>query len=78
MSAAPSPNVNSMSGLQYTNLPSDISGEDVLIELALDVNWTLSRAADTIWRQLNTELWERTHNPWAVLPTVSGPFRVTV
>lgn len=62
-----------MSNLQYTNLPSDTSGEDVLIELALDVNWTLSRAADTLWRQLNPELWERTHNPWAVLQTVSGP-----
>ncbi len=61
-----------MSNLQYTNLPSDTSGEDVLVELALDVNWTLSRAADSLWRQLNPELWDRTHNPWAVLQTVSG------
>ena len=61
-----------MSNLQYTNLPSDASREDVLVELALDVNWTLSRAADTLWRQLNPELWDRTHNPWAVLQTVSG------
>jgi starch phosphorylase len=61
-----------MSNLRYTNLPSDTSGEDVLVELALDVNWTLSRAADRLWRQLNPELWEQTHNPWAVLQTVSG------
>jgi glycogen phosphorylase len=61
-----------MSNLRYTNLPSDTSSEDALVELALDVNWTLSRAADTLWRQLNPELWERTHNPWAVLQTVSG------
>src|SRR5215471_51628 len=61
-----------MSNLRYTNLPSDTSGEDVLVELALDVNWTLSRAADRLWRQMNPELWERTHNPWAVLQTVSG------
>ncbi len=61
-----------MSNLQYTNLPSDASSEDVLVQLALDVTWTLSRAADTLWRQLNRELWERTHNPWAVLQTVSG------
>jgi glycogen phosphorylase len=61
-----------MSNLQYTNLPSDASGEDVLVQLALDVTWTLSRAADSLWRQLNRDLWERTHNPWAVLQTVSG------
>jgi starch phosphorylase len=61
-----------MSNLQYTNLPSDASSEDVLVQLALDVDWTLSRAADSLWRQLNRELWERTHNPWAVLQTVSG------
>jgi starch phosphorylase len=61
-----------MSNLQYTNLPSDTSSEDVLVQLALDVHWTLSRNADKLWQQLNPELWERTHNPWAVLQTVSG------
>jgi glycogen phosphorylase len=61
-----------MSNLLYTNLPSDTSSEDILVQLALDVNWTLSRAADTLWRQLNPDLWERTHNPWAVLQTVSS------
>jgi starch phosphorylase len=61
-----------MSNLQYTNLPSDTSGEDVLVQLALDVSLSLSRNADKLWQQLNPELWERTHNPWAVLQTVSG------
>jgi glycogen phosphorylase len=61
-----------MSNLQYTSLPSDTSKEDVLVELALDVNWTLNHASDALWRQLNPVLWEQTHNPWAVLQTVSG------
>ena len=61
-----------MSNLQYTNLPSDTSGEDVLVQLALDVNLTVRRNADKLWQQLNPDLWERTHNPWAVLQTVSG------
>jgi len=61
-----------MSNLPYSNLSSDTTSEDILVQLALDVNWTLSRAADTLWRRLNPDLWERTHNPWAVLQTVSG------
>src|SRR5271154_4919062 len=61
-----------MSNLQYTNLPPDASRAEILIELALEVNWTLSRAADRLWSQLNPELWERTNNPWAVLQTMSG------
>jgi len=61
-----------MSNLQYTNLPSDSPTADILVQLALDVNWTLTRAADTLWRRLNPDLWDRTNNPWAVLQTVSG------
>ena len=61
-----------MTNFQYTNLPSDAPTADVLVQLALDVNWTLTRAADTLWRRLNADLWDRTHNPWAVLQTVSG------
>jgi hypothetical protein len=38
-----------MSNPQYTNLPSDTSGEDVLVQLALDVNLSLSRNADKLW-----------------------------
>ena len=61
-----------MSNLPYSNLSSDASSEDILVQLALDVSWTFSRAAGKLWRQLNPELWERTHNPWAVLQTVSS------
>jgi glycogen phosphorylase len=61
-----------MGNLRYTNLPSDISKEDALTQLALDVSSTWSGAADALWRQLNPELWERTRNPWVVLQTVSG------
>jgi len=59
-----------MSDPRPTNLPSDAPTEEVLAQLALDVDW--KRAADTLWRQLNPELWERTYNAWAVLQTVSG------
>jgi starch phosphorylase len=61
-----------MANLKYTNGPSDATGEDALAQLALDVSQTTSRAAAGVWGQLNPELWERTHSPWAVLQTVSG------
>ena len=61
-----------MSNLRYTCHPSDATGEDVLAELALDVNWTRKRDSNALWRKLNPALWEQTQNPWAVLQTVSG------
>ena len=42
-----------------------------LHELALDVRWSWSHATDEIWRELEPQLWARTHNPWVVLRTVS-------
>jgi starch phosphorylase len=30
-----------------------------------------NHATDQVWRQLDPVLWELTHNPWAVLQTVS-------
>ena len=42
-----------------------------LEELALDVRWAWNHAADEVWRQLDPELWELTHNPWGMLQTVS-------
>ena len=44
---------------------------DYLSELALDLRWSWSHYADNLWRQLDPELWELTHNPWIVLTTVS-------
>ncbi len=61
-----------MANLRYTNLPSDASSEDVLVQLALDADSTLNRTAEQLWRQLNPELWDQTQNAWAVLQTVSG------
>jgi starch phosphorylase len=48
-----------------------MSGFDSLAELALDMHWSWNHATDEVWRQLDPDLWEITHNPWAVLQTVS-------
>jgi starch phosphorylase len=61
-----------MGNRQYTSLPSDTSSEDLLAQLALDLNWGFTREAGALWRRINPELWDRTHNAWAVLQTVSG------
>jgi starch phosphorylase len=55
----------------YDLLPTEIEGFDSLAELALDMRWSWNHATDVVWRQLNPELWEVTHNPWVVLQTVS-------
>jgi starch phosphorylase len=53
------------------NLPGEIDGFDALAGLALDMRSSWNHATDGIWRQLDPELWELTHNPWVVLQTVS-------
>jgi len=50
---------------------SDIDGFDFLIELSLDLHWSWNHSTDQIWRELDAKLWERTHNPWVILQTVS-------
>jgi starch phosphorylase len=55
----------------YSLLPTEIVGFDSLAELALDMRWSWNHATDGVWRQLDPELWEITHNPWVVLQTVS-------
>jgi starch phosphorylase len=55
----------------YGRLPTDIDGFDSLAELALNMRWSWNHATDEVWRQLDPELWEITHNPWVVLQTVS-------
>jgi glycogen phosphorylase len=52
-------------------LPTEIDGFASLAELALDMRWSWNHATDHVWRQLDPELWEITHNPWVVLQTVS-------
>ncbi|HEY4973318.1 MAG TPA: DUF3417 domain-containing protein, partial [Steroidobacteraceae bacterium] len=54
-----------------TRGPSDVDGYDALAQLALDVRWSWNHAADALWRQLDSELWDLTHNPWVVLQSVS-------
>jgi starch phosphorylase len=55
----------------YNLLPAEIEGFHPLAELALDMRWSWNHATDEVWRQLDPELWEITHNPWVVLQTVS-------
>lgn len=55
----------------YNLLPTEIEGFNSLAELALDMRWSWNHATDEVWRQLDPELWEITHNPWVVLQTAS-------
>ena len=50
---------------------ADTGVSEALEELALDLRWSFNHSADKIWKQLDAELWELTHNPWVVLQTVS-------
>jgi starch phosphorylase len=52
------------------NAPGD-DGYDALAQLALDLRWAWNHASDELWRQLDAELWDLTHNAWVVLQTVS-------
>ena len=42
-----------------------------LRDLALDLRWTWSHEADSLWARVDAELWQRTRNPWAILEDVS-------
>ena len=53
------------------SLPDGIDGFGSLSELALDMRWSWNHSTDEMWRQLDPELWELTHNPWVVLQTAS-------
>jgi len=55
----------------YGFLPTEIEGFDSLAELALNMRSSWNHATDGVWRQLDPELWELTHNPWVVLQTTS-------
>ena len=55
----------------YTHSAAEFDGFDSLAELALNLRWSWNHSSDDLWRQLDPELWELTHNPWVVLQTVS-------
>jgi glycogen phosphorylase len=46
-------------------------GLEPLAELTLDLRWTWSHASDQLWKALDPEVWELTHNPWLILQSVS-------
>jgi glycogen phosphorylase len=50
------------------NIDSEIA---LLHRLALDLRWSWNHATDELWRQIDPDLWARTHNPWVVLRTAS-------
>ncbi len=56
---------------RHLSLRRDVAHLDQLAELALDLRSTWHHQADEIWKRLDPELWELTHNPWVVLQTVS-------
>lgn len=41
-----------------------------LKRLALDLRWSWNHASDVLWRELDGEMWQHTHNPWVVLQAV--------
>lgn len=53
------------------NVSSGNAVVNSLTELALNLDWSWSHNADDLWRQLDAELWNLTHNPWLILQTVS-------
>jgi len=60
-----------ISSPNYSFSPTELEGFDSLAELALDMRSAWNHAADNVWRRLDETIWERTHNPWVVLQTVS-------
>jgi hypothetical protein len=60
-----------VSHLKEPPLSTDVEGFGSLVELALDMRSSWNHASDRVWRQLDPVLWELTHNPRAVLQTVS-------
>jgi starch phosphorylase len=60
-----------MSSPAYPDRSIDVIIANALTDLALDMRWSFNHAADRLWKQLDPELWELTHNPWVVLQTVS-------
>lgn len=54
-----------------THQKEDLKDYESLEKLALDLRSTWNHSADEIWRSLDSELWDLTRNPWAVLQTMS-------
>jgi glycogen phosphorylase len=50
------------------NLPPALAA---LGDLALDLRWTWSHEADSLWSRVDAGAWARTRNPWIVLQDIS-------
>jgi len=48
------------------------AGLEAPAELALDLRWTWSHEADTLWDRVDAEAWSRTRNPWIILQDISA------
>lgn len=57
-----------MVALSLPNLPPELSA---LKTLALDLRWTWNHGADTLWEEVDPQLWKRTCNPWIILQNAS-------
>jgi starch phosphorylase len=55
----------------WVHQAAEVGGFDSLSELALDMRWSWNHVTDLVWRQLDPELWDLTHNPWVVLQATS-------
>ncbi|WP_247256877.1 alpha-glucan family phosphorylase [Pseudomonas moorei] len=56
----------------YAFLPRELPEQlSTLTELALNLRWTWNHALDGLWKAIDPELWERTHNPWLILQNAS-------
>ncbi|WP_300654648.1 alpha-glucan family phosphorylase [Pseudomonas sp.] len=56
----------------YAFLPRELPEQlSSLTELALNLRWTWNHALDGLWKAIDPELWERTHNPWMILQNAS-------
>ena len=50
------------------SMPEALSG---LYTLALDLRWSWHHGSDELWRAIDPELWDATHNAWLVLNSIS-------
>ncbi|KPQ30061.1 MAG: starch phosphorylase [Marinobacter excellens HL-55] len=50
-------------------LPAQLSG---LITLALDLRWSWHHGSDQLWRSVDADAWDTTHNAWLVLNSAAG------
>jgi glycogen phosphorylase len=60
-----------MSTPDNTPRSPEAAGSEALAQLALDLRWSWKHSSDQLWRRLDPELWDLTHNPWVILQTVS-------